>query len=431
MPPNPPEDRTSPRRRPPDAGPRVGIFNVKYSPNLGDGLLSECLEAELVRTVPGLTIESFDLAGRTDYGAGGRFRGVALGVLQGSPAVVRQIAARVLLGRALRRIAPVWRERIGRIDVAVTGGGNLISDADLNFPLKVDAACALLREAGIPIAVFAVGVADNWSERGDALFRRAFTGTRMLDASVRDTRSAEVWNRRLGSSGAPVARVVHDPGLLVARHVPRVRPDREVPHVGLGLTHPTTLRYHADEEAVSEADLTRWYGDVVRGCLARGWKVCVFTNGSSEDDAYLRKLRPALAAADPGTGGRPWITFAPRFKRPAELAAYISGLDLLMAHRLHANIAAYSYGVPQIGFTWDAKLTSFFKLVGRADCLCTAGRMPPADVLALAERCLREGIDGARHARVLEDAAADVARLAQALTAGAAARQAAPRSARP
>ena len=28
-------------------GVRIGLFNVKFSPNLGDGLLSECLEAEL------------------------------------------------------------------------------------------------------------------------------------------------------------------------------------------------------------------------------------------------------------------------------------------------------------------------------------------------------------------------------------------------
>ena len=104
MQPHPSEDRTSPNRRQHHEGLRVGIFNVKYSPNLGDGLLSECLEAELALTVPGLTIESFDLAGRTDYGSSGRFRGAALSVLQRSPPMVRQVTARFLLGRALRQI---------------------------------------------------------------------------------------------------------------------------------------------------------------------------------------------------------------------------------------------------------------------------------------------------------------------------------------
>lgn len=393
---------------------RIGLFNVKYSPNLGDGLLSECLEAELKRVIPGLAITSFDLAGRMDYVAGGRLRGAALSVLQSSPTPVRHSLARALLGRSLNRLRPVWRSQIAGLDAAVTGGGNLFSDADLNFPLKIDAAWAELRAAGIPTAVFAVGVSDNWSETGASLFRRAFAGTRILDASVRDTRSAEIWNRRLGSSHVSPARVVHDPGLLVARHVPQVRGHRSAPRIGLGLTHPTTLRYHADDAAVSERTLTAWYVELVRGCLARGWTVDVFTNGSSEDESYLQRLRPVLTEAAAGRG----IAFVPRSRNPTELATLISGFDLLMAHRLHANIAAYSYGVPQIGFVWDAKLVSFFALVGRGEYVLAAGRDTPDTVLALAERGLRDGIDRRCHEAVVAAACADVGTLAEALQAG-------------
>lgn len=410
---------SSPRRPAQPDELRVGLFNVKYSPNLGDGLLSECLEAELIRAAPGFRVHAFDLAGRTDYAIGGRLRGAALSLLQNSPTPVRHGLARTLLGYSLRRSRTVWREKLAGIDVAVTGGGNLFSDADLNFPLKIDAAWGELRAAGIPTAVFAVGVSDNWSETGSDLFRRAFDGTRILDISVRDARSAEVWNRRLVPSGVSRARIVHDPGLLVAHHVPQVRTDGGPPLIGLGLTHPTTLRYHADEEAVSERALTEWYVELVRGCVGRGWQVGVFTNGSSEDEAYLRRIRPILAQADPASGVRSRITFVPRFSNPTELSTYISGLNLLMAHRLHANIAAYSYAVPQIGFTWDAKLKSFFALVGRDDYVRTAGREPTEMVLALAERGLREGIDRVQHRRIIDEARADVGALAEALKSGA------------
>ncbi|GJE28450.1 hypothetical protein LKMONMHP_3321 [Methylobacterium organophilum] len=406
---------SSPVRPSRPEGLRVGLFNVKYSPNLGDGLLSECLEAELVRIVPGLTVESFDLAGRDRYEAGGRLRGVALGVLQSSPTPVRHRLARVLLGRSLQRIRPSWRARLGRIDVAVTGGGNLFSDADLNFPLKIDAAWGELRAAGIPSAVFAVGVSDNWSETGAALFRRAFAGTQVPYASVRDTRSAEIWNRRLGPHGVPRARVVHDPGLLVARHVPQERTGAGRPLIGLGLTHPTALRYHSDEESPSERSLTQWYVELVRGCRARGWHVHVFTNGSPEDEAYLRRVYPLLAEGDSAAG----LQFAPRFANPTELATFVSGLDLLMAHRLHANIAAYSYAVPQIGFSWDVKLASFLTQIGRSDYICRAGSDATDDVLALADLAMREGIDRPRHQQIVEAASADVAVLAEALKVGA------------
>ena len=52
----------------------VGTLNVKYSPNLGDGLLAECLEAELRSARPGVETRSIDLAGRTAYGEGLKHR---------------------------------------------------------------------------------------------------------------------------------------------------------------------------------------------------------------------------------------------------------------------------------------------------------------------------------------------------------------------
>ena len=42
-----PSGRISPLRGA-DAPLRIRLFNVKYSPNLGDGLLSECLEKALI-----------------------------------------------------------------------------------------------------------------------------------------------------------------------------------------------------------------------------------------------------------------------------------------------------------------------------------------------------------------------------------------------
>ena len=43
---------------------KIALLNVKFSPNLGDGLLSECLERELAEALPGATVVSIDLAGR-------------------------------------------------------------------------------------------------------------------------------------------------------------------------------------------------------------------------------------------------------------------------------------------------------------------------------------------------------------------------------
>lgn len=391
---------------------RLGLFNVKYSPNLGDGILSECLEAELRRAVPGSTVVSLDLAGRHAYAKGTPLRAAALKVLERSPPRVRRTLVAALLGRALRaRLRPNWRRALQQMDAVVVGGGNLFGDADLNFPLKIDAALAEIRQAGLPAAVFGVGVSDNWSPEGEALFRRAVAGVWLVYASVRDRRSAAIWERRLGPVGISAARIGHDPGLLVCDHVHRqARGSAGRPTVGLGLIHPVALRYHAPGR-YDDAAVTAWFQGLVAACVRRGWHVALFTNGSSEDDRYLRRVGPALMRAfQPG-----FVSCVPRFKEPNRLASFVSGLDLLMAHRLHANCTAYSYAVPHLGFTWDEKLESFFALVDRSPFMCRTGVDKPEAIAALGARAMREGVDPVRHGAVLAAARRDIDDLAAAL----------------
>ena len=420
----------SPDNRPaPAEGVRLGLFNVKYSPNLGDGLLSECLEAELASRLGGVAIESLDLAGRSRYASGRKSRAQALALLQHSPQAVRQSLVEAILGRKLRdQFVPRWREALRKVDAVIVGGGNLLSDSDLNFPLKLAAALGATCAAGVPAAVFAVGVSDNWSPRGQALFASALSRARLSFASVRDQRSADVWRRRLGPSGVEPPLVVHDPALLAARHFPpQRRAERARPLIGLGVIHPVALTYHTNDRGVPARNLRDWFVALAAACLASGWDVAAFTNGSPEDENCLSDLKPQLEAlAEPGA-----ISVAPRFANPRVFAAFVSSLDLVMAHRLHANIAAYAYGVPQIGFAWDAKLKSFLERVGRGECLAAAGRDSVDEVVDLATRQLERGVDATRRAIVLDEARADVALLADALTAAAAAKRQRPEALAP
>jgi polysaccharide pyruvyl transferase WcaK-like protein len=394
-------------------GVRIGLFNVKFSSNLGDGLLSECLEAELSVRLPGVTIINLDLAGRTRYSRGHNSRASALAALHYSPQSLRHALAVTVLGRKLRTdLAVRWRAALRELDAVVVGGGNLLSDSDLNFPLKLDAALTETRAAGVPTAVFAVGVSDNWSPRGQALFARALSETPLLYTAVRDDRSADVWRRRLESVGLNRPQVVHDPALLAAVHFPpRRRGERAAPVVGLGITHPVALAYHANDRGASSRDFSDWFVALAAACLAKGWRVEAFTNGSAEDEAFLARLAPRFATLSE----RGSISVTPRFVDPRALVAFISGLDLVMAHRLHANIAAYSYGIPQIGFTWDVKLKSFLEQVDRAACIATVGRDSVDEVVDLSARQLDAGVDPARHDAVISETRANVGALADAL----------------
>lgn len=66
---------------------KVVVFNVKYSENLGDGLLAECVRSALASGRDEIEVETIDLAGRQAFatGHGGRRR-LALELLHRLPA---------------------------------------------------------------------------------------------------------------------------------------------------------------------------------------------------------------------------------------------------------------------------------------------------------------------------------------------------------
>jgi polysaccharide pyruvyl transferase WcaK-like protein len=395
------------RQTEPELRVKVAVLNVKYSPNLGDGLLAECLERELMRHDSGIEIVPVDLAGRTGYGGHGRNRARALRTLERLPAVLRRAATWSmlhLLGQT--RLRPAFRAALADCDAVVIGGGNLFADDDLNFPIKLSLGLSEARRRDLPVAVFAVGVSDNWSPMGERLFASALASVRLVRALVRDERSQEIWNRRLTRRAIVPAAIARDPGLLASRCYALPPPPRATRRAAFCITDPLAVRYHGGADG-GDSSLGAWYGAAIGALAAAGWEVALFTNGSPEDRAFLDRHAARWIAATRG-GAR----VLPAFADPGDLVAALACATIVIAHRMHACIAAYSCRVPAIGLCWDRKLDSFFVLSGRAAFMVDTAATGPLAIVPLAERAAREGIEPQRHAELLDVASASVAALA-------------------
>ena len=78
------------------------VFNVKYSPNLGDGLIAEAIEGALGQAGGGVSAQTFDLAGRHAWGqVATRHRRAKLAVLGALPAAARREVTALGLKRGL------------------------------------------------------------------------------------------------------------------------------------------------------------------------------------------------------------------------------------------------------------------------------------------------------------------------------------------
>lgn len=409
---------------------RIALLNVKYSPNLGDGLLCECLEAELAHSfaalAPGTQVFSIDLAGRTAYPAiAPSQRARMIAVLEALPdALRRRVTKLVLTALVQLRLAGHVRARLAGCDAVVLGGGNLLTDADLNFPMKIAGALRQALRLRLPVAVYGVGANRQWSQEGRRLFGRALGEARLSHATVRDARSQAAWRELLVPQGVRAAGLSGDPGLLASWHFPRPPAPFDAPLAGLCITAPLALRYHATDTrsaakpgakagakaALSPEALDAWYGEAARALVAAGFRVALFTNGSPEDRDYLDRLGPAWVLHAKGP-----VTMTGPFADPAEMIQFIAGCNLMVAHRMHACIAAHSFAIPTIGLRWDVKLDSFFALAGRSGYIADATALDAPSLTALAHRAVSEGVDGTALAQLMSDTRADIARMAAVL----------------
>jgi polysaccharide pyruvyl transferase WcaK-like protein len=392
--------------RHPRSNARVRLFNVRFSPNLGDGLLAECLERALVECGAGQDTWSVDLAARTGYAPGSTSRPAQLRLLDALPPPLRRLSVRLPLAlRSRLTWRPHYRRALEGADCAVIGGGNLLADLDLNFPTKIAIAVDEAARRGIPAFIYACGVDGTWSRPARCLLDRALRKGTIRRVFVRDERSRQAWNELAGTACDLEATLVRDPGLLAAVRYGIVHQSRpgEAPVIGINVTCPIALRYHAGPDAVPES-LDSWYLSLACALAGRGTQVVLFTNGSPEDRAYLRWLHPTFAAL----AGR--VTF-PDPRTPEELVHVIAGLDGLAAFRMHAVIAAYSCGVPFMALAWDPKLEAFVKSVDRAGWLCHPATTPPDRAAVRLLAAMREGIPDDERERVIRQARRGVAML--------------------
>ena len=382
---------------------RLVVFGLPYSPNLGDGVIAECLRAGILDAAPDCVVQCVDISGRQGFGElPVRNRTLALAILRLLPRPVAQRLVQFRLGRLLDGFEPGWRQAAANADLAIIGGGQIFSDADLNFCLKIERVSRILRETGCPVVVHGAGVARNWSPRGRELFRRLLECD-LRAVGLRDEPSMANWVDQIGPDG-PEPVLTRDPALIAAQVYHPAAVTKASP-IGLCVTDPALLSYHAEGGRPAIGDV-QVFAEIALRMAERGHSVRLFCNGAVEDRAALAELESQPAISMAIADGR--IDIAPCPEMPAQLAAIIAGCRAVIAHRLHACILGHAFGRPIVGLGWDRKLESFFASVGLEDCFLAADDFSPERAARLAETALQSGIDPDYHSTATAEARAAI-----------------------
>ncbi len=334
---------------------KIVIVGEIWSPNLGDGIIADSLSFLLKQVQSDVQVSLLDISGRDSISA------PPSGKLLPAKKLVRSKMWSRMLVNVLRwrirerRFLPVWSTTLSDADVVIIGGGQLLMDNALDFPVKVSAVSRLSRSLGKPTHFVSCGVGSKWSFGASRLFRKALKSSSSI--SVRDTLSVE----RLESfvPGAPVS-LSSDPALWTA-DVYKKNYQSGNDLVGLGIMNVDLINRHTNLN-LSVDDLVEFWVGLGSKLHTRGVNFEFFTNGSPDDYEVAQQVFHAIhdQRAIP-------CTLARRPTTACELALNISQYKAILASRLHAHVVATSYHIPSIALVWDDKVRTFFRDTGRED----------------------------------------------------------------
>lgn len=336
---------------------KIVICAVPYSPNLGDGVIYENIKQLLTELAPSAQISALDIAGRDGYDASTVSRKPLINRVPGRlrPSVVCAYFCLQYWWRWRHK----WAEQLADADLIVIGGGQLFMDAHLNFPIKLFLLSRTIKAIGKSgkVAIFSVGVSKRMSNLGASLFQHAVKNMAPLRISARDMLSAQHMKKHLAVHGDVC--ITPDPAIYSQRtfaQYPQQTRDGNV--LGICISCPLEVNHGLKNEPGYELKISAFFENLALQAIAVGYVVKFFTNGAPEDEAFKDALAAGLSSRQ--------IVNVPRANAPAQLVANIRACDYIIAHRLHASIVAYALDIPAIGLNWDAKVKSFFELIGRS-----------------------------------------------------------------
>ncbi|QHT61919.1 polysaccharide pyruvyl transferase family protein [Paenibacillus lycopersici] len=407
----------------------VLLAGVPKSPNLGDGLIARTL-THIIHMQGKHDVIHFDItqgeveeenAARMDRPSLPRINDAGL-KKRATPDGLRMMKAYWIHRRKDAAVGRPLKALVAKCDAVFLGGGHLLIDTYLTFPLAVKRVADEARRQGKPLHIVLVGARGPWSAPARAWFRRAcryattitlrdeesrrfllekdpslasktfalsdpalFTRETFEAARLGVREAAAAADREFG--GVPAAgmhgaeaaasagsvatanrRVAAGPRAATAAAIA----ERRI--VGLGIMDPNELK-RASAHRWERETCADWWRDAAKALLAQGFEVRVFTNGAATDNGFVETF------VKPRCEGLPHVSFYPYPSSVDALYRQLDECDAVIAQRLHACLPSAAMLKPTYAIVWDKKLSDIFTDLGLADKLVDF-RDPAAQAVA-------------------------------------------------
>jgi polysaccharide pyruvyl transferase WcaK-like protein len=357
---------------------KIVIAGETYSTNLGDGVIAQCLAYVCTKSRPAVTVAHADISGHTGWSNNPHPQTRALSRISLPSHLNNMIRWRMA---RRQRCLSAWHPILENAAALLIGGGQLLMDNQLDFPLKISELVHQGQQREIPIHIIACGVNPNWSPRAARLFHQALAPARSI--SVRDRASLESLHKL-----EPALQVTStsDPAIWAAELYGAAPEPPRTDVIGLGIISVEAMNRRLAEHMPEDRYYSLWRDIIIR-LQEIGWLVELFTNGTPNDQSTAQAV---AAQVESKCGIRCPVASRPRL--PEDLAHLISRYRAIIATRLHASIIATSYGIPVISLSWDKKVQAFYQQTNRPAFALDITTSQPVEIVETLLKAIGAGI---------------------------------------
>ncbi len=245
--------------------------------------------------------------------------------------------------------------RVRNSDLVVFPGGGFIKYKQENFPKEMGRIISRAEHYGIPVMYNAMGVEDyDAGHPGCVEMQKLLESYSNRYITSRDF--ADLLNETYLKNVAVSAERVADPAVFCGE-VYEIKRDETSDVVGLGVARSGLFVDHG--VPVTGTDLLEIWSSIIKTLDEKGIKWKLFTNGLRQDEDFLTELIAFLGRE----ADREEISL-PSAQSSRELVENIAFFSSIIATRMHANIIAFSLGIPSVAFVWNDKLRFFGESIG-------------------------------------------------------------------
>lgn len=321
------------------------LIGEQYSPNLGDGVIFSTVEAMIQQDFPDAVIFGVDLSGRVTYSDDTDW------LLTGWQSFIsKRISADIARSLLVKKQLCILLNN-QKIDVIIFVGGQLFMDY---FSRSILTIVRQAQKNNIPVIFNSCGFGSN-SPSGWKRIRKALNMSNIVGLSLRD----EAGLKEILPTRIDVVMAA-DPVMEISKYwnnYHRSKKTSDIKKVGINIMSPWTT--HRINPEVGNAYTKRLLTDLINHLDSMGYEWEIYTNGASEDVAYIRGACREI--------GIDTQRIAPAPETPQKLVELVTSYDAIIGFRMHTHIIAHSFNIPTVGVIWDEKIRDYATQVGLLD----------------------------------------------------------------